>query len=130
MMLLHGKPLARLVPLGILSIVVLGCGDGLKRHRIQGTVTFQGKPVEFGGIFFEPTDSIGPVATTVIVKVRQGKYDTEGDGPVSGKYSVIVGGVDQSKNRVDDDGVTHKPQLFKDYTFEVEMPPPGNTLNI
>lgn len=121
--------LLRLVLLGILSTAVLGCGDGIKRHRIQGTVTFQGKPVEFGGIFFEPTESIGPVAPSPVVAIRQGKFDAGSEGPVAGRYVLVVGGVDQSNTRVDD-GITYKRPLFQDYRFEVEIPPPGNTLDI
>jgi hypothetical protein len=93
-------------------------------------VTFQGKPVEFGAIFFEPTESVGKIAPTVYLPIRDGKYDTGDKGPVRGKYRVVVGGTDKSKSKVDDDGINHTAQLFKDYTFEVDIPPPNNTLDI
>lgn len=38
--------------------------------------------------------------------------------------------MDKSRQRVDSEGVTHTPQLFQDYKFEVEIPPPNNTLDI
>jgi hypothetical protein len=118
-------------PLAILSLVLAGCGgDGLDRHRVRGTVTFEGKPVQFGAIFFEPTASAGKIAPTVYLPVRDGKYDAGNKGPVAGKYRVVVGGVDKSRERVDDDSVTHAAQLFNDYVFEVDIPPPNNTLDV
>lgn len=115
----------------ILSLALASCGSGEpKRHRITGTVTFEGKPVEFGAIFFEPTESVGKIAPTVYLPVRDGKYDTNDKGPVAGKYRVIIGGMDKSRERVDSDGITHTPQLFQDYKFEVDIPPPNNTLDI
>jgi hypothetical protein len=47
-----------------------------------------------------------------------------------GKYTVVVGGRDDSQKHVDSDGMTHTKQLFQDYRFEVEIPPPNNTLGI
>lgn len=116
----------------ILAVLVLaGCGgDGLNRFPVKGTVTFQGQPVEFGAIFFEPTASVGEVAPTVYLPIRNGKYDAGREGPIAGKYTVVVGGVDKANEHVDDDGITHSTQLFQDYRFEVEIPPPNNTLDI
>jgi hypothetical protein len=128
---LIARPRTGLCALALLWLVSAGCGgDGLDRHRVRGTVTFQGKPVEFGAVFFEPTESVGKVAPTVYLPVRDGKYDTGDKGPIPGRYRVTVGGVDKSKERVDDDGITHSPQLFQDYKFEVEIPPPDGTLDI
>ena len=116
--------------LAVACAAAAGCGDGMKRCRVRGTVTFQGKPVESGAIFFEPTASVGKIAPTAYLPIRNGKYDAGENGPVAGKYRVVVGGMDQSKNKVDDDGITHTPQLFKDYVIEVEIPPPNDTLDI
>jgi hypothetical protein len=107
-----------------------GRGDGLTRYRVKGTVTYAGQPVEFGAIFFEPTASVGEIAPTVYLPVRGGKYDAGNEGPVAGKYVVRVGGQDQSKSHVDSDGIMHTAQLFQDYSFEVEIPPPNNTLDV
>ena len=125
------RPSAWLCLLVIASLTLAGCGgDSLNRCPVKGTVTFQGKPVEAGAIFFEPTASVGNTAPTVYLSIQNGKYDAGSEGPVPGKYTVIVGGMDKSKESVDDDGITHTPQLFEDYRFEVEIPPPGNTLDI
>jgi hypothetical protein len=116
--------------LALVSLTLAGCDASLDRHRIQGNVTFQGKPVQSGAIFFEPTESAGTLAPTVYLRVEDGSYDTGERGPVAGKYRVVVGGADESKRHVDDDGVTNTPQLFADYRFEVEIPPPDNTLDV
>jgi hypothetical protein len=123
---------AGLCLLAVTLPVLAGCGrgDGLDRHRVRGTVTFQGKPVVFGAIFFEPTASVGKVAPTVYLPVRDGKYDSNDEGPIAGRYRVVVGGMDKSKQRVDDDGITHTQPLFENYVFEVDIPPPNGTLDV
>jgi hypothetical protein len=73
---------------------------------------------------------VGTIAPTAYLLVENGSFDTGEEGPIPGKYKVIVGGYDLAQQQVDSDGVTHTAQLFNDYTFEVEMPPPGNTLHI
>jgi hypothetical protein len=116
---------------GAVLVALTGCGDdGMNRHRITGTVTYDGKPVESGAIFFEPTASVGMIAPTAYLRVENGKYDTGDKGPVAGKYRVVVGGMNQSKETVDSDGVTHTPRLFPDYKFEVDIPPPNDTLDV
>jgi hypothetical protein len=120
-----------LCALAIALLISGGCGgDRLDRRRIQGTVTFEGKPVQRGAVLLEPTRSVGTIAPTVYLRVQDGKFDTGDEGPIPGKYKVIVGGYDLAQKQVDDDGVTHTAQLFNDYSFEVEVPPPGNTLDI
>jgi hypothetical protein len=116
--------------LAVVFFVSGGCGESLDRRRIQGTVTFEGKPVERGAVLLEPTQSVGTIAPTAYLLVENGSFDTGEEGPIPGKYKVIVGGYDLAQQQVDSDGVTHTAQLFNDYTFEVEMPPPDNTLHI
>jgi hypothetical protein len=99
-----------------------GCGDdGMDRIQISGTVVYNGVPVENGAIFFEPTASVGQIAPTVYLPVRNGKFDTGAKGPVKGTYMITVGGFDNAKSKVDSDGITHTEQLFPDYRFEAEI---------
>jgi prepilin-type N-terminal cleavage/methylation domain-containing protein/prepilin-type processing-associated H-X9-DG protein len=111
--------------------LAIGCsGDGLNRHRVQGSVTFDGKPLETGAIFFEPTATVGTIAPTTYLAVRNGKYDAGEEGPIAGTYRVRVGGWDESRQTIDDEGRSTPTQLFDDYVFEVEIPPPNNTLDV
>ena len=114
------------------TVLAVGCGggDGLDRYPIAGTVTFQGQPVASGAIFFEPTASVGQIAPTVYLAIKDGAYDAGDTGPVKGRYTVTVGGTDVSREFVDDDGITHTAPLFRDYKFEIDIPPPDNTLNV
>ena len=119
-----------IVPLALVALGGCGAGESLDRYPLTGTVTYDGKPVESGVIFFEPKASAGKVAPTVYLSIKDGKLDAEDEGPVKGTYHVIVRGYDKSKERVDDDGITITPQLFPDYEFDVEIPPPDNVLKV
>ncbi len=90
-------PLARrfLIFLPVCAVAAMtSCGtdDGLgKRYPVSGTVTYNGKPLEQGGISFVPEDSKGVGASGV---VENGAYtlSTGGgaDGARAGKYKVTV----------------------------------------
>ena len=55
-------------------LLVTGCGDG--RVRVNGTVLFEGKPLEEGFVSFEPADGVGPTTGGLITG---GKYDLTGE---------------------------------------------------
>jgi hypothetical protein len=48
------------------ALVPLGCGGGLERATVTGTVTLDGQPVIAGTIRFVPEDGLGPSAGSVI----------------------------------------------------------------
>jgi hypothetical protein len=64
--------LAAVLLLGFLSSS-FGCGDG--KVRVQGTVTFDGKPVERGVISFDPADGRGPNTGG---KIASGRFELSG----------------------------------------------------
>lgn len=72
-------------------LLLSGCGgDGIPRAAVQGTVTYDGEPVESGVIMFIP-ETVAPVA----LKITDGQYDTESDindrrGAVIGHCSVQI----------------------------------------
>jgi hypothetical protein len=74
-------------------LLAVGCGDagtGPSRHRISGAVTFDGKPVPAGTIYFEPAS--GPAGSARIIN---GQYDTNsGKGTVGGPHNVMIEGYD------------------------------------
>lgn len=111
-----------------------GCGgDGIKRHQVTGKVTFQGQPVEYGTIFFEPEASVGLIAPTSSARIEHGEYQTaKADSPTTGAYKVRVMGFDQSKMKKNTppEEIIETPELFPAYTLSVEIPPPQDRLDI
>lgn len=75
--------------LSLLSVT--GCGEGgPARAGIQGTVTWQGSPIENGKISFIPQNG-GPEAVATIVG---GKYQlSESEGPVLGANRIAIMGL-------------------------------------
>lgn len=70
--------LARLAPL-LLAAAGLGCGgDGT--NRVSGAVTFKGKPVPFGKIYFSPDGAKNNTGSTGFADIRDGRYDTGSTG--------------------------------------------------
>jgi len=69
-------------------MLISGCGGGLERQDVQGSVTFDGNPVPFGEILFQPTE--GPAGSAVI---RDGEYDTaaeDGLGVLAGPHKLLI----------------------------------------
>jgi hypothetical protein len=69
--------------------IMSGCGYGSSDHvPVQGSVTFDGQPVDNGTITFYPQDKGKAQVSTEIVG---GKYKLEsGKGPMPGKYRVEI----------------------------------------
>jgi hypothetical protein len=130
------RPLAhnamRLVPpsaavwLAILGLAsLLGCGpQEEKLHRVSGSVTFGGKPIPKGLIFFDPTTD-GPQGFANIV---EGKYDTaeQGGGVRGGTYNVRVNGF----TGVEAPEAPFGQALFPEYNGTTELPAEDSTYNL
>jgi hypothetical protein len=72
-----------------------GCGERApQRVRVTGLVTFEGQPVPYGNITFEPDTSKGNSGPQGYAKIQDGKYDSDvgGIGPCPGPQTVIVEG--------------------------------------
>ena len=73
------------------AVLSAGCGSGQpERASINGKVTYQGKPVDFGFIVFVPlnrTDKFYSQAT-----ITQGSYSLAENGPVVGENRVEIHG--------------------------------------
>jgi len=81
----------------IASVMIMtgGCGggDSFQRQPIQGSVKFEGEPIQFGVIRFEPAQN-EPTGTTA--SIRDGNFKVErssGVGP--GKYNVYIQAFDK-----------------------------------
>lgn len=64
--------------LALTIIAVVGCGgpDGPQRFRLSGTVSFDGKPVPFGTVTFDPDSAAGNSGPQAAAMIVDGKYDT------------------------------------------------------
>lgn len=86
----------RLVCALLLAIGLLGCGGeppykGDKRYAVQGTVTFNGEPVNNGTIAFVGESGDPAKQFTGQGIILDGKYSIEeGKGPNAGKYHVVI----------------------------------------
>ncbi len=117
-----------------LCSALAGCGgDGITRHQVSGTVTFQGRAVQDGAIVFEPDASVGKIAPTSFARIEKGRFQTDrAQSPTAGKYKVRVMGYDESKVKKDvaPGEIVDVPELFPEYVLEAEIPVPDGKLDI
>jgi hypothetical protein len=76
-------------------VIVPGCNrGGTERVPVSGKVTFQGKPVPYGNITFEPDREKGNQGPQGYVKIQDGKYDSAvgGTAPCPGLQNVAIEG--------------------------------------
>jgi hypothetical protein len=88
----------RFVVPALLCGLLFGCG-GSKTVRVSGKVTFQGKPVPSGKIYFIPDGSKGATGPTGYADIKNGEYDTSssgGSGATPGPVIVAIEGLDPS----------------------------------
>jgi hypothetical protein len=78
----------------ITLVLFTGCQqDSIKKQPINGEVSFQGKPIKFGTIRFEPVSG-QPVGSSG--DIRDGKFSIDRNaGPAPGKYKVWVQAFDR-----------------------------------
>jgi hypothetical protein len=118
----------------LLFAFLSGCGgEGFPRHQISGKVTYQGQPVEYGAIVFEPEASIGKIAPTGQARIENGAFKTDStESPTTGAYKVRVTGFDKSKMKANPapGEIIDTPELFPEHVLQVEIPPPGGRLDI
>ena len=78
---------SRMLYFPILGLLA-GCGGGEPRGDIDGTVTFDGNPVQVGIVSFESADGTHPARN---VPIHEGTYQASGDaGLVPGRYRVRI----------------------------------------
>lgn len=78
----------------ILWLAILGCSAEVPTFPVEGMVTFKGKAIPKGEIYFDPDISIkGPQGRALI---SEGKFSTKdlNSGIVAGKYIIRIHGFD------------------------------------
>jgi hypothetical protein len=88
------RQFSRLLHLAVIApLFALGCGDsGPPRYRISGTVSYEGKPVPFGAIIFQPNTMEKNGGPNGVAEIIDGAFDTRvsGQGFSGGPQIVIV----------------------------------------
>ncbi|MEN9672054.1 MAG: hypothetical protein RL553_319 [Planctomycetota bacterium] len=84
----------RLFVMATLWLAILGCSADVSTFPVEGMVTFKGKAIPKGEIYFDPDISIkGPQGRALI---SEGKFSTKdiNSGIVPGKYIIRIHGFD------------------------------------
>lgn len=88
------RRVSKLLQLAVVApLFALGCGDsGPTRYRISGTVTYEGNPVPFGAIIFQPNTTQNNGQPNGIAEIIDGVFDTRlgGQGFSGGPQIVII----------------------------------------
>lgn len=96
------------IPALVLGFTLLaGCGGGggsVDLYNVAGTITYNGEPVPYGRIEFEPDTAGGNVGGPGYAEIKAGEYDTSaagGRGVIGGRHFVFVTGLESEPT---DDG--------------------------
>jgi hypothetical protein len=129
--------LKTLYALGFLALTLglAGCGsDEPDLYHLSGTVTFDGKPIPQGKIYFTPDSSKGNKGPAGYATIKDGKFDTKeegGKGHVSGPMIVRIEGQDPQgagqKDPKDTSGEEIVKSLFPAYSTEADLPKEDST---
>jgi hypothetical protein len=93
--------------------LILGCTGGPKRYRVSGKVTFAGKPVPAGTIYFTPDGARNNRGPAGYAQIKDGQYDTSasgGQGATAGPVVVKIEGSDGTN------------QLFRTQELPADLP--------
>lgn len=105
---------------------LLGCGrpDEFTRHRVSGTVTFNGRPVPAGKIYFNPDAGAGNDGPPAYAEIVNGAFDTsasKGRNAISGPHQVVINGYEPASAPADSEFGNAKA-LFGEYRTSVVLP--------
>lgn len=124
--------------LGLLAVVLcgvtLGCG-GSDGYRVSGKVTFMGKPVPSGKVYFMPDTAKGGTGAAGFADIRDGQFDTAiagGRGAPSGPVIIALEGLDPSTppDKQDPSGEITATMLFPRYELAADIPTSASTKDI
>jgi hypothetical protein len=110
----------------LLRLLVAGCGrSGPPRYELSGTVTYAGKPLPAGVIFFDPDVRQGNDGPQGFAHVQEGRYDTRqtGKGSVGGPHRVRIQGFDGQPGPE----LPLGQPLFPEYQTDHDLPKENST---
>jgi hypothetical protein len=107
-------------PAAAVFCLVAGCNRGPEMYSVSGTVTYDGKPLPAGQVFFEADVTKGHDAPQGFAYVKDGRFDTAqgGRGVVGGDYVIRIQGFD---GKPGNELPLGKP-LFNDYVESRDLP--------
>jgi len=116
----------RLVVVICCVLAVAGSGSacrkaGVARYRVTGRVTYDGKDLPAGIIYFEPDSARGNLGATGYATIVDGRFDTavKGKGAIGGAMLVRVNGHEKPANPHDESpGII----LVQDHVEQADFP--------
>jgi len=100
-------------------LLLFGCGPSTSTIHIHGVVTYDGRPIPTGTIYFEPDMKAGNSGPGSLAIITNSKYDTSAAlGVVGGPHVIRIEGYDGIAHGDNLDG---KP-LFPAYETTAELP--------
>ncbi|MES2791165.1 MAG: hypothetical protein V4719_16240 [Planctomycetota bacterium] len=127
--------ISRIINTALLAALVVSSGcwggtDGPTRFPISGAVTFDGKPVLDGEIFFQPDEAAGNSGPATIAVVRDSKYSVPlAQGVVGGPYRVKITAFEVPKGATGPLAFRGGP-LFPDYSTKANLPKKQATYDV
>ena len=119
----------QLLLIALVSLAILGCGsDGPPRYRLQGIVTYDGKPVPAGTIIFEPDAGQKNDGPQGLATIHDGVFDSSrgGKGTVGGPHRITILGCDGTNiSETSQQGKL----LFEPYLTTAELPKKNGKLD-
>lgn len=118
---LHGfRPAFAVLFIALIATVLNGCNRGPAMHDVSGSVTFDGKPVPAGRIYFNPDFSKGNDGPQGFADIKDGMFDTRkgGQGHGGGAMVINVEGFDGKSNNPESVGTP----IFAPFEIKRELP--------
>lgn len=110
-------------------LLLFGCGRGEQLFDVSGNISFEGKQIPKGLIFFDPDPTSATPGTQGFANIENGKFDTsvkgKGTGIRGGKYIIRIGGFDGKEGPEAPFGKF----LFPEHQFTKELPAQKQTLD-
>lgn len=110
-----------------LALAVAGCGDSSK-SRVSGTVTFQGKPIPKGKIYFTPDAKKSNTGPTGYADIVNGSYDTGSKGSMPSPTGAVVVRVEGFEDIQGTGEISMRP-LFFPWEKDADLPGGASTQN-
>lgn len=127
--------LSAVAPAVLAACFLCGCG-GEEGYNVSGNVTFDGKPIPAGTIYFIPDTAKSNTGATGYAKIENGHFDTAAPGgkPTAGGAMMVgIEGIDPAAKGTPEKGDTSGEELVKSlfpyYQTGAELPKSDTTMD-